>query len=305
MSSSVFLSILIPVYNWDVRPLLKKLSVQCTKLDAQENIEIRVIDDGSSEKFNAVKMAEQLSPVIYEELAVNVGRVAVRNILLNKAKGKYILFLDADMLPDQNDFIQTYCDLANGGHEIVCGGISYLQRKEDGNPDHAFYLYKSNKTEALPAEIRNCTPWRYLFTSNIMLRRDIVDSIRFDSRFTGYGYEDIEWAIRLSEMYTIKHINNTCSHMGVMNKQQVYKNMRDSIGNYALLLTLHPKQTAGGGAVRIAGKLKFFSVSLLNLADSILSKMFSSIAWNPLLFFVFQCDKAVLLARALKEKAEV
>ncbi|MBN4068019.1 glycosyltransferase family 2 protein, partial [Desulfotalea psychrophila] len=297
---------LIPVYNWDVRPLLEKLSAQCAMLGGDgERVEIIVIDDGSRERFDTAVAAEQFSLVIYEEFPVNRGRVAARNTLLDKAKGEYVLFLDADMLPDHGDFIQIYRNLANSGHEIVCGGISYLQIKEDVDTDHDFYLYKSKKTEALPAKTRNRTPWRYLFTSNIMLRRDIVDSIRFDSRFTGYGYEDIEWAIRLCEMHTIKHINNTCSHMGVMNKEQVYRNMCDSIENYALLLTLHPEQTAGGGAVRIAGKLTFVSVSLLNCLDTVLSKIFSSITWNPLLFLVFQCDKVVLLARALKAKAEV
>jgi glycosyltransferase involved in cell wall biosynthesis len=304
MAYSPFLSILIPVYNWDIGPLLKKLADQCTGLTDKERVEIIVIDDGSRDRFDNAQTAEQFSFVIYRELAVNRGRVAVRNELLDQARGQYVLFLDADMLPDHSNFLQIYLDQADSGNEIVCGGISYLQRKEDNDTNHTFYLYKSKKTEALPAETRNRIPWKYLFTSNIMLRTDIVDSIRFDPRFTGYGYEDVEWAIRLSEKHTIKHIDNTCSHMGVMNKQQVLENMRESIGNYALLITLHPEETRGGGAVTFASRLKFFPVRFLQYIDTILSKLFSSLGWNPLLFFIFQCDKVVLLARALKEKAE-
>ena len=304
MSSSVFLSILIPVYNWDVRPLLKELHSQCIGLDEKEGVEIIVMDDGSSEKFDAAWTAEQLSLVIYKEFSVNRGRVAVRNTLLDKAKGEYVLFLDADMLPDHDDFIQVYCDQAKAGCEIVCGGISYLQSRED-DKEYSFYLYKSKKTEALLADARNSTPWRYLFTSNIMLRRDILDSVRFDSRFKGYGFEDIEWAIRLSEAHTINHVDNTCSHMGVMSKQQVYTNMRDSIVNYVLLLSLHPERTAGSGAITFARRLKYLSVSLLNIADAVLSRLFSFLSWNPLLFLVFQCDKVVLLAKALKENPKV
>ncbi len=300
MSSSVFLSILIPVYNWDVRPLLQRLHGQCIGLDGKEGIEIIVMDDGSSEKFDTASMAEQLSQVIYEELSVNRGRVAVRNALLDKAKGEYVLFCDADMLPDHDDFLQVYFDQAKAGCEVVCGGISYLQSRTDEGV-YSFYMYKSKKTEALSAEKRNATPWRYLFTSNIMLRRDILDLIRFDSRFKGYGFEDIEWAIRLSEAHTIKHVDNTCSHMGVLTKQQVYINMRDSIENYVLLLSLHPERTAGSGAAIVATRLEILSVSLLTLADAVLSKLFSVLSWNPLLFFVFQCDKVVLLAKVLKE----
>jgi glycosyltransferase involved in cell wall biosynthesis len=304
MSSSLFLSILIPVYNWDVRPLLKKLQAQCTGLEERTGVEIIVMDDGSTEKFDTAVTAEQLSLVVYEELAVNRGRVAVRNALLDKANGEFVLFLDADMLPDHDDFIQVYIDQAKAGAEIVCGGISYLQSRED-DADYSFYLYKSRKTEALPAVARNATPWRYLFTSNIMLRRNILDLIRFDSRFKGYGFEDIEWAIRLSEAHTINHVDNTCSHLGVMSKQQVYTNMRDSIVNYVLLLSLHPERTAGSGAVTLASKLKFLPVSLLNFADAVLNRLFTFFSWNPLLFLVFQCDKVVLLARALKEIPKV
>jgi glycosyltransferase involved in cell wall biosynthesis len=304
MSSSIFLSILIPVYNWDVRPLLKKLQAQCIGLDEKDGVEIIVLDDGSSEKFDASLTAEQLSLVLYEEFSENRGRGAVRNALLDKARGEYVLFLDADMLPDNDDFVQIYCDQAKGGHEIVCGGISYLQVRGE-NAECSFYLYKSKKTEALPAAVRNVTPWRYLFTSNIMLRREILKSVRFDLRFIGYGFEDIEWAIRLSEAYTITHVDNSCSHMGVMSKQLVYTNMRDSIVNYVLLLSLHPERTAGSGAVTYARRLKFLPASLLSFTDAVLSRLFAFLSWNPLLFLVFQCDKVFLLARALKENTKV
>jgi len=301
MPSSVCLSILIPVYNWDVRLLLNILHQQCSTITDSGSIEIRVLDDGSSEKFDIVSLAAELSLVTYEEFTENQGRVAVRNALLDKAKGEYVLFLDSDMLPDQDNFIRTYLDYAHEKYDIVCGGISYLQSNE-ADTSSSFYLYKSRKTEALSAEVRSSAPWRYLFTSNCMLRREIVTSIRFDSRFKGYGFEDIEWAIRLATTYTIKHVDNTCSHMGVMSKAKVCLNMRNSIENYRLLLDLHPQETAGSGAVRYAGLLKSLPVFLLSFTDRALSRLFLFFSWNPLLFLVFQCDKVVLLARALKTK---
>ena len=303
MSSSIFLSILIPVYNWNVQPLLKKLYAQCCGVEMRGQVEIIVIDDGSSEKFDTASTAEKLSFVLYEELPRNLGRGAVRNALLDKAKGEYVLFLDADMFPDHDNFIQVYFNLAKAGCEILCGGISYLQYMER-EEEYSFYLYKSKKTEALPATVRNNVPWRYFFTSNIILRRDIVNSVRFDSRFKGYGFEDIEWSIRLSETYQIIHIDNTCSHMGVIGKERVFTNMRDSIVNYVLLLSIHPEQTAGSGAAKYARKLKLLPVFLLNFSDIVLSRLFSFLPWNPLLFLVFQCDKVVLLAKALKKHSK-
>jgi hypothetical protein len=167
--------------------------------------------------------------------------------------------------------------------------------------DHSFYFYKSLKTEAVPVKVRSRTPWRYLFTSNIMLRRTIVESVRFDPRFTGYGFEDIEWAIRLAGSYTITHIDNTCSHMGLMTKEQAFTRMRDSIDNYALLLVLHREETEGSIAKKISGFLKVFPESVLQGTDALLAKLFY-LPWNSLSFVIFQCDKMVLLAKVLKRK---
>lgn len=304
MDSPVFLSILIPVYNWDVGPLLVRLSSQCLHLSKGQQVEIIVMDDGSTEKFVNQEVAGRLALVRYEESSVNKGRAEIRNALLQQAKGEYVLFLDADMLPDRDDFIQTYLQQGRLGSEIVCGGISYLQN-EKNNAEYSFYLYKSRKTEALPVSVRASIPWRYLFTSNIMVRRDIMESVRFDPRFTGYGFEDIEWGIRLGESFTLTHIDNTCSHMGVMSKQQVFSKMRDSIQNYAFLLSLHPLKVGRTGAAGLASFLKHLPDNLLTLGDVVLSRLFARVAWNWLLLLIFQCTKAVLLAKVLKKDIQV
>ncbi|MBU0664958.1 MAG: glycosyltransferase [Proteobacteria bacterium] len=304
MDSPFFLSVLIPVYNWDVGPLLTSLSSQCLHLSEGQRVEIIVMDDGSTERFTNRTAADQLSLVRYEESSVNKGRAEIRNALLQQAKGVYVLFLDADMLPDRDDFIQTYLEQGGQGSEIVCGGISYCQNKQK-DPEYSFYLYKSGKTEALPSSVRKSIPWRYLFTSNIMVRRDIMESVQFDPRFTGYGFEDIEWGIRLGESFTISHIDNTCSHMGVMSKQQVFSKMRDSVQNYALFLSLHPLKIGRTGAAGLASFLKHFPDGFLSLGDVLLSRLFTRISWNWFLFFIFQCTKAVLLARVLKKDFKI
>ncbi len=304
MTSSVSLSVLVPVYNWDIGPLLTRLHSQCLQLSEGEHVEIIVMDDGSSEKYSNSSIAAQLPLVSYKELAVNRGRAEIRNELLLRAKGEYVLFLDADMLPDQDDFIQTYLEHVRKGCEIICGGISYLQNEEE-NPQYSFYLYKSCKTEALAPAVRSTIPWRYLFTSNIMVRRDIMTSVHFDSRFTGYGFEDIEWGIRLGDSYTIAHVDNSCSHMGVMDKKQVFAKMRNSIPNYSLLLSLHPSKTGHTGAGKLARLLKSLPDILLRIADKLLSSLFFRLSWNRFVFYIFQCEKAVLLARELKKEHEV
>lgn len=301
MKSNIYLSILVPVYNWDINSLLERLDACAEKLHRADEVEIIIIDDASSEQLNISSLADRYPCVRYERLSVNQGRVAVRNLLVSRAKGKYILFLDADMMPDDESFLQKYIDKAKSGCDILCGGISYIQNK--GNQkEYSFYYYKSAKTEAVSAEIRNRSPWRYLFTSNIMLRKSIVDEVKFDKRFTGYGFEDIEWAIRLRKSYEINHIENTCSHMGVMTKSQTFRRMRESIENYSLLISLHPFETASGYAYRVTRLLIHIPQAILKAADVMLEKLFFLLPSNILSFAVFQCDKMILLAIARKRK---
>ncbi len=299
MAPAVFLSILIPVYNWDIRELLTRLSAQAESLRDGERVEIIVIDDASSSKFSNKETAGEKAWISYRELTKNIGRAAIRNELLQEASGRYVLFLDADMLPDSDDFVQRYVSEARQGKKILCGGISYLQCKGD-DKHYSFYLYKSSRTESLPASVRQKAPWRYLFTSNILLLREIMESVSFDSQFSGYGFEDIEWGIRLSQSHTISHIDNSCSHMGLMGKSEVYSKMRESIPNYGLLLALHPECSSGVGAEALASRLRFLPRFILNLSDNLLSFCFRTLQWNKLLFLLFQLDKAVLLALLLK-----
>ena len=299
--SSPFLSVLIPVYNWDVRELLQKIHRQAVALEPECKIEIIVMDDGSEEQGINAAFSEKLPLVRFLAFPLNRGRVVIRNLLLEEAKGEYVLFLDADMLPDSDSFLQHYVEKAMAGCDIVCGGISYRQSSRHQNDDSSFYYYKSRKTEAVPVTLRNRQPWRYLFTSNIMLRRRISETIHFDPRFTGYGFEDIEWAIRLNMSYEIIHIENSCSHMGTMTKRQTYAKMSQSIENFALLLSLHPEITGQSSAAKATSLLKIFPCGVLKWLDALLEKMFFLVSWNPVAFVIFQCDKMVLLTKVMKK----
>jgi len=299
MSSPVFLSILIPVYNHDVAPLLKELNNQCNALDKKQNIEIIVLDDGSEKKYNNQQTATAIHRVRYIESASNKGRSATRNQLIKKSTGNYLLFLDADMLPDKQDFIQQYLQQAEKNYDVVCGGISY-QQSNNQSDDYAFYQYKSIRTEALPASQRNQSPLRYIFTSNILLRAECAKKVHFNDQFSSYGYEDIEWGIRLAEKYSVVHTDNTCTHMGLVSKQQVFSRMRASSCNFALLLSLHPGFFHKTAAARLAAYLKYLPNFLLTLTDSLCKWLFIHLTNKHLLFYVFQFDKAVLLSRELK-----
>ena len=48
----------------------------------------------------------------------------------------------------------------------------------------------------------------------------------FNEQFTGYGYEDIEWGLRLANRWKVQHIENTASHLGLVTKSAALEKMR-------------------------------------------------------------------------------
>lgn len=89
------LSIIVPVYNTqnEMAKCLESILKQ-----KNENIEILVINDGSTDSSKQVIQEYQLkypNTITYYEKE-NTGIADTRNVGINKAKGKYILFVDSD-----------------------------------------------------------------------------------------------------------------------------------------------------------------------------------------------------------------
>lgn len=92
------LSIIIPTYNNAelLKELLNKLLLQRDKLPLpmfERNVEIIVINDGSTENMDFLRLYSQDVIIVNK---VNGGAASARNLGLNTAKGDYIVFVDSD-----------------------------------------------------------------------------------------------------------------------------------------------------------------------------------------------------------------
>lgn len=302
------LSILIPTYNWNVALLLNKLFLEIETYALSSQVEVIVLDDCSNDvkihADNVEFISENLKQYLtYEKLEQNVGRSAIRNMLASKASGNFLLFLDCDVLPDMDDFIGKYLSLAEENiFDVVCGGISYRTRILN-DPEYDYHAYLGNRKEVKPASERNKEPWRHILTSNIMVRKSMFQETPFNERFTGYGYEDIEWGVRLAKKYRILHIDNTASHLGLVTKAKAYEKMCNSVPNYLLLREICPEAFAASAISKIVGPLARCSESVMDLLDRTLKRRFLECQLdNRLAFILFQLNFAVLLALALKRE---
>lgn len=184
------LSIIIPIYN------AEKFLDEC--LNSVKNIknidfECLMIDDGSTDgsKDICAKYVNERFKYIFKE---NSGVSSTRNYGIKKAKGEYILFLDADdylneeieeillnAIDSKSDFVIFDYNIDLNGKKIHKG---YLKQKEDLLEDVIYKIYSTS-------ELNTC--WGKLFKSNIIKN----NGLNF--------YEDIK--IGEDQLFVMEYIN--------------------------------------------------------------------------------------------------
>jgi len=211
------LSILIPVYNYNVYPLVSELHKQC--LECEIDFEIIVIDDGSKLFFNENQEINSFENCRFEILEKNIGRSGIRNLLAKKAKFANLLFLDADTFPKRKNFIQKYISQINEAEKVVFGGIEYQKEKPANN--QLLRWFYGNARESLSVEKRNTNPNGNALTSNILIQKKVFNSNKFDESITKYGYEDLVFLSDLKKKgILVKHIDNPTYHLGLGTSRQ-------------------------------------------------------------------------------------
>ena len=124
----MLLSIIIPFYNAEsfLADALDSAISKYTKND----IEIVLIDDGS--KDNSAKIAKQYVEQ-YQNIKLfqqkNGGVSSARNLGLSKANGKYIMFLDADDILDNQLYNNILPYLQSSEYDIVFFGVETTNKR--------------------------------------------------------------------------------------------------------------------------------------------------------------------------------
>jgi len=210
------ISVIIPCYNQG-RFLSK--SIESIKEQTYPNIEIIVINDGSTDNTDEVCRSIAGIKYVCQE---NRGLPGARNRGISESKGKYIAFLDADdwFYPDAMEknmrvledfpslaFVSgTHSSMSNDGEiyggdtfEIEQGHyVAMLQRNYIGNP------------------------------ATVLYARWIIDIFSFDTSPKIKGCEDYDHYLKITRSYQVSHHNEKIS---------VYRRHGDNMSdNYAMML---------------------------------------------------------------------
>ncbi len=250
-------SVLMPFLRDDPTDLLGALETEGPSLNGA--VEIIVLDDGTADAALTQRLKAQIDamalPVRLITLPKNEGRAIGRNRLAGAARAGSLLFLDSDMRPDHAHFLRDWAALvADSDPAVAFGGFSLLQAPTDAR----FQVHRAlaAKSECVPCAERAKQPEKYVYTSNLLVRRDVFESEAFDPGFTGWGWEDVEWAMRVARRFAVVHVDNPATHMGLDTVAALAGKYEQSAPNFGRMVQRHPEVVAAYPSYRAAKLLK-------------------------------------------------
>ncbi len=233
------LSILIPTYNFDCTSLVQELQRQISA--AGITAEVIVMDDASpnTEIRNANTFINTLPHCRLVQLSHNVGIARIRNLLADEARYEYMLFLDSDVFPVNDDFVLRYINARNKAH-VVCGGLMF--RSTPPSPQCTLRYKYGSMVESQSVEKRMQQPYGEFRTLNFFISRGAFMATRFNEQFVRYGHEDTFFGKELQQNgFSITHIDNPIYHDVPDTNEQFLAKTRRSIENlrqhYDILLS--------------------------------------------------------------------
>lgn len=223
MSKDFLISVIVTTYN---NPSALRLVIDGLLKQTDTKFEIVIADDGSTNEtrqlinsFKSMKEFQQkkikVTHVWQEDNGFRLARI--RNLGVISALGQYVIFLDGDCIPPPN-FVRNHRKLAKENTIVL--GQRILASKEYSNRllsgedsvkwewSH-FIKLKKNKliNRILPivelplSRVRRFVPfsWQNIRGCNFSLfKTDYIDVNGSDESFIGWGSEDKDLALRLS-----------------------------------------------------------------------------------------------------------
>lgn len=194
MSDAIDLvSVVIPVRNptASLAGLLESLAQQ--RLPAGTNLEVVVVDDGST---NAIEADPQPMRSYLSVRAIRRhpggNRSAARNAGALEGRGGILVFLDADCRPLTSNFISLLREALASGSTVCAGGPIH-------GSDQAFWGRYQSDVQASRQRRGAANAAASLTAANLAVKRNaFLDAGGFDEGYVGYGFEDRDLILRLA-----------------------------------------------------------------------------------------------------------
>jgi glycosyltransferase involved in cell wall biosynthesis len=190
----VEISVVIPTFN--SRDVLRRtISELVSQAFPKHAYEIVIADDGSTDGTAEMVREAQRGPVAVRYVSQpNLGRSAARNRGARAALGRILLFIDADIWATPTLLATHHAHYPAGVQHLGVQGRSLTHPDARTTP----FMRAREITPDLSVRRRHDLSPVHIITRNFSVLRSEFEAVEgFDEGFTGYGWEDIELAMRM------------------------------------------------------------------------------------------------------------
>ncbi|MHC0440877.1 glycosyltransferase family 2 protein [Flavobacterium sp. 3-210] len=260
------LSILIPVFNYNVLPLVNELVKQCNSCGIA--FEILCQDDASNSAENIQNQKiNSFQNCSFFTNETNLGRGKNINSLAQKAKYNWLLILDCDTFPKENNFIENYISaISNSYEKIIFGGIIYEDKKPEKEQLLRWIYGRERETSSV-------------LSSNLLIKKDVFLQFPFDGSITKYGYEDLLFfAVLKKNNFKVNPTKNPTFHLNLETSEVFLAKTKTALGNLVFLYNSKKISSEESKIIKAFEVLK--KVKLIRFATSIFKKNQTKIERN-------------------------
>jgi len=288
------ISVLIPVYNYNIKPLVDSLLLQFQEVDYKWEI---VLSDDNSEKklrelnFNFIKDLGKKNVVLFQQER-NVGNSENRNILLSKASHSWLLFLDADVLAVHDSFIASYiAEMKRTKKDIIAGNIVYDSKKP--TPNLLRWKYGKLKEE-VSFDVRKKKPVLHVRGANFAIRKALIEKFKFPKLYEKYGFVDTSFFLQFNEKQ-ISVIDNPVYHLGIEENPIYLNKTKNAVNNALFLLDNNEELASNISIVAFYKKVRFCKKLIANIYSKSHVKFENNLLSNKPSITIFQFYKLLYL----------
>lgn len=220
------ISVVIPAYN---REKLVKACIDSVLKQTYHNIEVIVVDDGSTDRTaDVVDLYEDARVKKCIRLSQNGGACHARNVGADAAIGEYIAFQDSDDTWYVNKLKKQLDFLRSGDYEMITSGMMRTEGKRTFFFPAKHYDYSRDFLSQTVEDNK-------VATQNILIRKDAFNRVRFDESIK--RFQDWDFGIRAAEVLKVGFLDEALCE-SVLQSDSISSNVPGGV-NYQVLYEHH------------------------------------------------------------------
>ncbi len=219
-------SVIMPAYNVEAYIVQ---AIKSVLAQTHTSFELLIADDHSSDKTSSCIRSFDDQRIVFYQNEKNLGYASNMNVLVQAAKGDYIVIQDADdyCTPDR---LQVLADFLHAHELIDMVGSSYIKVNDKGDEEKVIL---SDDSDAIGKAFVTLLDPLPVLNGSVMFRRRIVEEgLLFRSLVYVNRSQDDDWLFRVAEKFRLANVKD-CLYYYRYNPSSMTMNL-SAINYYSL-----------------------------------------------------------------------